>query len=46
MIGVWGSSIPGRGEILHHFQTHYGDHPASYTMGIGGSFLVGKVARA
>jgi hypothetical protein len=41
--------IPSRSKIfflLHSIQTGSVDHPASYTMGTGGSFPDGKAARA
>jgi hypothetical protein len=42
-------SIPGRGKgfsLLHNVQTGSEAHPASYLMGTGGSFAVGKAAGA
>jgi hypothetical protein len=35
-------SIPGESESVHNVQTGTEVHPASYTVGTGGSFPVGK----
>jgi len=49
VLGMWsGNRLAGAGNfsLHHHIQTGSGAHPASYTMGIRGSFPGGKVTRA
>jgi hypothetical protein len=43
----WGSISDGDDfSLLHSVQTGFGAHPASYTIGTGGSFSGGKAAGA
>jgi len=46
MIGVLFPAEGGNFSLRHHVQTGPEAHPASYPMGIGGSFSGGKAASA
>jgi len=46
MIGVQFPGCAGNVPLRHHVDTGSGAHPASYTMGTGGSLARGKAAEA